>query len=152
MFKSILATAVALSLVATPAAAQTNAGFTGTRVELNAGLNDFDSENADYSVAVGADAPLGDRVTLGAELTGNNVVESHRTVGAAARLGYAITPNTLAFARAGYDKLENLDNPTLGAGLNFRIAPNTYASAEYRYRNEHNNDDHGARIGIGLRF
>lgn len=161
MFKTAL---IALALTATtPALAQTNAAFVGPRVELNAGLDDVtqrpETNDVTYGAAVGIDAPVGDRFTLGVEGTVRNFAQDEgRTFGVAARAGVAATENVLVFGRAGYTNYEDafeqkLDGLTVGGGLNFRLTPNTYANVEYRYSDfEHNVGSHGGLVGIGVRF
>lgn len=162
MITKALLIAAALT-AATPAAAQTNVAFTGPRVELNAGLDDVrnahEIQNVNYGAALGYDLGLGDRVTLGVEGTAQNFLDSEgREFGAGARLGLAVTPNVLAFGRAGYTTVDldhgvNAEGLTLGGGLNFAITNHAYAGVEYRYTNfEHGVGRHGALLGVGLRF
>lgn len=159
MFTKILLIAAAL-LVATPAVAQTNAGFTGARVELNAGHTNFndvaDLNDVDYGLALGYDVALNDRFTLGAEATAQNAFDKDsRQLGVGARLGYAITPDLLGYARVGYTNLDryNLDGVNFGGGLNYRVTPNAYISAEYRRTEfERNVSSDSALLGVGLRF
>ena len=71
-----IALAAAAALATTPALAQTNAAFTGVRAEVTAGYNDIqnspDANDVVYGAAVGVDAPLGDRVTIGVEANSSN--------------------------------------------------------------------------------
>lgn len=157
MLKNIVLIAAALG-IATPAVAQTNAGFVGPRVELSTGLADVDSDNVDYGLTVGFDTPVTDRVTFGVDADARNVFDNNgRDIGAGARLGVALNPNVLAFGRVGYTNLDtpgkNLEGHTLGAGLNFRLAPQTFANIEYRRSDYGQNvESDGIRLGIGLRF
>lgn len=161
MLNKILFIAAALT-AATPAVAQTNAAFVGPRVELNAGVQDVrhaDVNDFTYGVALGADAPIGDRFTIGGELAADNVVSHNRTLGVGARLGYALSPNVLGYGRVGYSNLDlgrhggHLDGLNAGAGLAFAITPNLYTNVEYRYTDFENHvGSHGARVGIGFRF
>lgn len=162
MIKTLISAVAAASLLATPAVAQTNANFVGPRVELNAGVDDVrnakDWNDVTYGAAVGGDVGLGDRVTLGAEAAASNVFNNDgREFGAGLRLGYALTPNVLAYGRAGYSTVdlrhENLDGLNIGGGLNFALTHNVYTNLEYRYTDfEHNVGRHGARVGVGIRF
>lgn len=156
---NILLIAAALG-AATPAVAHTNDAFTGARVELNAGHTNFnhvgDLNDVDYGLAVGYDVRLNDRFTLGAEATVQNAFSKNsRQLGVGARLGYAITPDLLGFARVGYTNLDryNLDGVNFGGGLNYRIAHNVYISGEYRRTEfQHNVSSDAALVGVGLRF
>lgn len=161
MLNKILVIAAALGAT-TPALAQTNANFVGPRIELNAGLDDVqnarDYQDVNYGAAIGYDFPLSDRVTLGAEATAQNVFDSEgREFGAAARLGYAVSPNALLFGRVGYANVDlrgrNAEGLTVGGGLNFNLTHNAYASVEYRYTDfDHNVGRHGGLVGVGIRF
>ncbi len=157
----LTAVAVATLAIATPALAQDNAGFTGVRAEVAAGLTDVDSFNPNdvvYSAALGVDAPLGTNWTVGTEVSVANVFENHREYGVAARLGYALNSDTLVFGRAGYTNFEDTRNFSreglaLGAGVERRLGENTYLSAQYRYTDFDRGDGaHGALIGFGYRF
>jgi outer membrane immunogenic protein len=162
MLKTLISAVAAASLAATPAVAQTNANFTGARVEVNAGFDDVrnahEFNDVTYGVAAGGDVGLGDRFTLGAQAEANNVFDNEgRELGGAVRLGYAITPNLLAYGRAGYSTVdlrhENLNGLNVGGGLNLALSRNVYTNLEYRYSDfEHNVGSHGARVGVGLRF
>ena len=171
MFKFLLPALAAAALAATPAAAQqrTNSNFTGPRIEVNAGVEDVTNSRRNfndvtYGAAIGADGALGDRFTLGGEVSVSNPLDdTGRQFGAAARLGYALDRNVLAFGRVGYTNVDidglqnieeaNLEGLTLGGGVNFALTPNLYTSVEYRYTDfEHNIGSHGARVGVGLRF
>lgn len=154
MLNLILA-AAALSGSTVPAA-QTNAAFVGPRVEAQIGLTNDD--NVSYTGTVGGDVGVGDRLTLGADVTTTDVFENDRSVGAGVRAGVAVHPNALVFGRVGYKNVNvshgsNLDGVEFGGGLNLRIAPNLYTSVEYRRAHL----DHGVRsdaglLGLGFRF
>jgi outer membrane immunogenic protein len=160
MRKFLLAGAAALAaLSATPALAQTNANFTGLRAEVQAGVRDTNitNEKLTYGAVVGADIPLGDRLTLGADFDATNPFkENGRSFGAGGRLGYAFSPSALGFVRAGYTNLDlgrHYDGLTLGGGLQFSLAPNTYLNTEYRYSNyEQGVHGHAGLLGLGIRF
>lgn len=124
----IAATAAAFgAAIATPALAQSQAPFTGPRVEVLAGwdhLNTRDgtSDGRDgftYGGAVGYDARLGGNAIVGieGEIDGattksrafdlNNVndtlrVKAGRDLYVGGRLGYVITPKAMIYAKAGY--------------------------------------------------
>ncbi len=162
MNKTLIVAIAALALTATPAVAQTNAGFTGLRTELTAGVNDIthapDTNDVVYGGAVGVDAPLGDRFTVGVEANAANIFENERTIGAAARLGYAFTTNTLGYVHGGYSNYQDvfsrkLDGFTVGAGVEHRISQRTYVKVQYNYSDFNANvGSHAGLVGIGLRF
>lgn len=149
----------ALTLFSTPALAQTNAGFTGPRVELQTGLSDSNISDTDvtYGAVLGYDAPLSDRVTLGADIQATNAFDRNgRVLGAGARLGYAFNPHTLGYVRAGYANLDagkHLNGAAIGGGLEFRLTKNAYLNTEYRYTN-YNRGVHSnaGLLGVGIRF
>ncbi len=121
-----------------------------------------------YGVAVGYDYDLGG-VVLGAEaeLTdseadteyddddvetfGLGAVDTGRDIYVGARLGYAIRPTTMVYAKAGYTNTRfnylasdgtteddfglDTDGYRLGAGVEQRFGTNTFAKLEYRYSN-----------------
>ena len=159
--KFIVLAAAAL-IAATPAMAQDNAGFTGARVEATAGYNDinndFDRNNVVYGAAIGVDAPIGDKFTVGVEANTSNIFERERQIGAAARVGYAFTPTTLGYVKGGYNNYRNvfsrdLDGFVVGAGIEHKISKVTYIKAEYRYSDfEGRVGDSAVVAGVGLRF
>ena len=158
MRKFLLAGAAALAaLVATPALAQTNAGFVGPRAEVQLGKTVNDS-GLTYGATLGADIAVSDRVTFGVDLTGTNLFDDNgRALGAGARVGYAFNPTTQMYLRGGYSNLDagnrNLDGFDVGGGLQLRLPNNMYVSTEYRYANYgHNLDSHTGLLGLGIRF
>ena len=161
MIKTILASVAALALTATPALAQ-NENFTGIRAEIAAGIDDVTSvpESSDvvYSGAVGFDVPIGNRLIAGVEANVDNVFQDERTIGASARLGYAINSATLIYGKAGYSNYQDvfsrkLDGLRVGGGLEFTLGKNAFVKGEYRYTDfEDNVGSHGALVGVGLRF
>lgn len=163
MNKTLALLAAATALLATPVLAQDNAGFTGVRGELTAGVADVrnarSAEDLRYTGTLGVDAPLGDKFTVGVEGTAENVFDSNgRVFGAGARFGYAVNPNTLVFARAGYARLEdagnrNLDGLAVGAGAEWRLSERSYLTAQYKYTDfERGVGSNGVHVGVGLRF
>ena len=157
-----LAAALGAMTIASPAMADTNDNFTGFKVGVTAGYDDVtgsvDANDVVYGFETGVDVGVGDRVTVGAEAFSTNLFEDTRTIGAAARLGYAVTEDALVFARAGYSNYQDvfsqeLDGLTVGGGLEYAISDMTYAKVEYRYSDFENNvGNHGALVGFGLRF
>lgn len=154
--------AATAALAATPAVAQTNAGFTGVRAEVTAGLNDItkrpDTNEIVYGAAVGVDAPLGDRLTIGVEANSSNFFEKERQIGAAARLGYAFTPTTLGYVQGGYNNYRDvfsrkLDGFVVGAGVEHKISSRTFVKAQYSYSGfDRNVGSHAGLVGVGVRF
>ena len=205
MRKFLLATAAASfgMVIAAPAFAQDGppvAGpFTGFRAEALAGYDTIrdgenDSEGRDgvvYGGAIGYDFDAGGLV-IGAEgeITGstikaraNNLIaagdnfrlKTGRDLYAGGRIGYAVSPQTLLYAKAGYTnaRLEgrytrgntvvidkaDLDGFRVGAGAEYQMASGAYIKAEYRYSNYGNFegydidlDRHQVVAGVGFRF
>lgn len=157
-----IALAAAAALVAVPATAQTNAGFTGARVEATAGYNDIinqrDRNDVVYGFAVGADVPVGDRVTVGVEANTRNVFEDNRQIGVQGRLGYAFTTRTLGYGLVGYNNYRSFerfdrDGLAVGGGFEHLISDQTFVKAEYRYSDfEGRTGDSAVTAGIGIRF
>jgi outer membrane immunogenic protein len=160
--KFIVLAAAAAMIAATPAVAQTNAGFTGARVEATAGYNDVinsrDRNDVVYGFEAGVDAPVGDRFTVGVAANTRNVFEDNRQVGVTARVGYAFTPTTLGYALGGYNNYRSFqdfdrDGFAVGGGLEHKISRVTYVKAEYRYSDfDGKTGDSAVTAGIGLRF
>lgn len=156
MKKFIVATAIALGLSAAPAMAS---DFAGPRFEITAGADDVtggvDPTDVTYGAALGYDLQFG-KVVVGAEATAANVFD-RADLGAAARLGYVLNENVLAFTRVGYSNLDlgarSADGLTVGGGLEVNVAGPVFAKAEYRYTDfEGNLGRHGALVGVGIRF
>ncbi len=138
--------------LAAPAAAQTatNSLFTGPRVELNAGTSNL-GDDFNYGAAVGADLPLGDRLTIGAAATANNVFDRDRVYGADARLGLALNRNLLVFGTIGYAdyRLRSYDGLRYGGGAELALSRFTFLKGEYR---RSDGDVNTFLTGVGLRF
>ena len=157
-----IAIAAAALVAATPAVAQDNAAFTGARVEANVGVNDIlnspDRNDVVYGAQLGFDAPVGNRVTVGVEANTQNIFERNRQIGAAARVGYAFTPTTLGYVKAGYSNYRDvfsreLDGAVVGAGVEYKISRMTYLKGEYNYSDfARNTGSHSVLTGIGIRF
>ena len=203
MRKLILATATAaIGLAAVPALAQdiARAPFTGPRVEGLVGYDnlrdgsDGESDGRDgvvYGAAVGYDVQVGGAVLgVEGEITGSSTstrgsdllaagddlrLEAGRDLYAGARLGYALSPRTLAYVKGGYtnarietrytsgttsfDDDVDLEGYRIGAGLEFGLSGNTYVKGEYRYSHYSNLEDydvdldrHQILAGVGVRF
>ena len=172
MKKILFVAAAAAALSATPAMA---ADFSGPRIEVTAGADDVtsgvDTTDIAYGAALGYDIQL-NKLVIGVEATAANVFEK-ADLGAAARLGYVLNENVLAFGRVGYTSLErpqtctprvgntpaacrntvNAEGLTVGGGLEVNVAGPVYGKVEYRYTDfDGNLGRHGGLVGIGLRF
>jgi outer membrane immunogenic protein len=156
MTKFLLAGAAALAfMAATPAVAQTV-----PYAQVNTGISDTNISNTrvDYGATVGVDAFVADRTFVGVDANATNVFRNNgRTLGAGARLGYAVSPNAAVYARVGYANLDtafkDLNGYTLGGGINFNVAPHTYINTEYRYTNyEQGVHSNAGLLGLGVRF
>lgn len=153
--------ALSLALVAYPALADTS-NFTGPRVGATVGLDDVtnspDTNDVVYGADVGVDVPLTGNFVVGVEAFSTNPFETTRTVGAAARLGYAVTPNVMPYVRAGYSNYQDvlsreLDGLTVGGGVEYAFNSKLYAKVEYRYSDfEKDIGNHSALVGVGIRF
>ena len=157
MKKLIAIAALATAALSTPAMASE---FAGPRLEVTAGAdevrNGVDATDIAYGAALGYDLQFG-KVVVGAEATAANVFD-RADFGAAARLGYTLNKNVLAYGRVGYTKLERsatakVDGLTVGGGLEVKLIGSTFAKAEYRYTDfDGNLGRHGGLVGFGLRF
>jgi len=156
MKKLIALAALATAAFATPAMAS---DFAGPRFEVTAGADDVtggvDPTDITYGAALGYDLQLG-KVVVGAEATAANVFD-RADLGAAARLGYVLNENVLAFTRVGYSNLDlgarSADGLTVGGGLEVNVTGPVFAKAEYRYTDfEGNLGRHGGLVGVGIRF
>jgi outer membrane immunogenic protein len=157
MKKLIAIAALATAALSTPAMASE---FAGPRIEVTAGAdevrNGVDPTDIAYGAALGYDLQFG-KVVVGAEATAANVFD-RADLGAAARLGYTLNKNVLAYTRVGYTKLERsatakVDGLTVGGGLEVKLIGSTFAKAEYRYTDfDGNLGRHGGLVGFGLRF
>jgi len=158
MKKILFVAAAAAALSATPAMA---ADFSGPRIEVTAGADDVtagvDTTDIAYGAALGYDIQL-NKLVIGVEATAANVLEK-ADLGAAARIGYVLNENVLAFGRVGYTSLERpqttvkAEGLTVGGGLEVNVAGPVYGKVEYRYTDfEGNLGRHGGLVGIGLRF
>lgn len=158
MKKILFVAAAAAALSAAPAIA---ADFSGPRIEVTAGADDVtsgvDTTAVTYGAALGYDIQL-NKLVIGVEATAANVLEK-ADLGAAARLGYVLNDNVLAYGRVGYTRLERprttikAEGLTVGGGLEVNVAGPVYGKVEYRYTDfEGNLGRHGGLVGIGLRF
>jgi outer membrane immunogenic protein len=156
MKKLIAIAALATAALSTPAMATE---FAGPRIEATAGAdevrNGVDATDIAYGAALGYDLQFG-KVVVGAEATAANVFD-RADLGAAARLGYTLNKNVLAYTRVGYTNLDlgarSAEGLTVGGGLEVKLIGSTFAKAEYRYTDfDGNLGRHGGLVGFGLRF
>ncbi|UIJ45289.1 porin family protein [Sphingomonas cannabina] len=197
--RKIALAALLAATVATPAFAQDQAPFSGPRVEGVAGWDHFKGDGGQgaskdgvvYGGAVGYDFQAGQAVFgAEAELTGSSAdtrandvlaagdrlrVDTGRDIYVGGRIGYAVSPRALLYAKAGYTNQRidarydtattsvsdhaNLDGYRLGAGIEYKITPTAYIKGEYRYSNYSKLDDydvdldrHQLLAGVGVRF
>jgi outer membrane immunogenic protein len=189
----VVASLAAVSIAA-PALAQDSgrAPFTGFKVE---GLAGWDhprvpgdhANGVTYGVGAGYDYQTGG-VVLGIEgeasdsttkrcvggfaIAGDNLCASAgRDLYVGGRVGAAVAPNTLLYAKAGYTNgrintdyttptgvgafrdHRNLNGFRVGGGIEQSLGGNAYVKAEYRYSNyEQNVDRHQVVAGVGFRF
>ena len=156
MKKLIAIAALATAALSTPAMASE---FAGPRLEVTAGAdevrNGVDATDIAYGAALGYDLQFG-KVVVGAEATAANVFD-RADFGGAARIGYTLNKNVLAYGRVGYTNLDlgarSADGVTVGGGLEVKLIGSTFAKAEYRYTDfDGNLGRHGGLVGFGLRF
>jgi outer membrane immunogenic protein len=156
MKKLIALAALATAAFASPAMAS---DFAGPRIEVTAGADDVtggvDPTDVTYGGALGYDLQVG-KVVLGVEATAANVFD-RADLGAAARLGYTLNQNVLAYTRVGYTNLDlgaqSADGLAVGGGLEVKLVGSTFVKAEYRYTDfDGNLGRHGGLVGFGLRF
>lgn len=166
MKKILFAAAAAAAISATPAMAK---DFSGPRVEVTAGVDDVtagvDPTKIAYGAALGYDLQF-NKLVIGVEGTAANVFDK-ADLGAAARLGYVLNDNVLAFGRVGYNNLErpktcvgnvcrntvNAEGFTVGGGLEVNVAGPVFGKVEYRYTDFKGNlGRHGGVVGVGIRF
>lgn len=179
MFKFVSAGLLAsTAFFAAPAFAQDQAPFTGPRVEALVGYDAVRSGDEDagdqsieglaYGVGVGFDFDLGGVVlgiegeyaeSEGSQEFGDTIdgtaflgnIEVGRDIYVGGRIGVAVTPRTLLYAKAGYTNTTvesaftsatdvvdfdvSVDGYRLGAGVEQMLGSNLYVKAEYRYSN-----------------
>lgn len=156
MKKLIALAALATAAFTTPAMASE---FAGPRVEVTAGADDVtggvDPTDVTYGGVLGYDLQFG-KVVLGVEATAANVFD-RADLGAAARLGYTLNKNVLAYTRVGYTNLDlgarSADGLAVGGGLEVKLVGPVFTKVEYRYTDfEGGLGRHGGLVGFGLRF
>lgn len=161
--------ALPLAVVASPAAAQTAAPFTGARIGATLGYDHVNGKGGfTYGGAIGYDAALTPKITVGGEATledstgKGDGIHASRDVAISGRVGYVLTPKILGFAKVGYDTTRfeiggahaNFEGVRYGGGLEYAVTPRTYISAEYRRTDYESGigDRNAAIAGFGVRF
>lgn len=191
--KKTLIAALFATVLAAPAMAQDAAPFTGFRLEGLVGYDKLQGggggrDGLAYGVGAGYDFQLGSLVagvegeyldsnTDGCESgftvpTDRLCANARRDLYVGGRIGAAVTPSTLVYAKAGYTNArvglnytnpttpaqnfnvgDNLDGVRVGAGVEQKLGTNLYAKAEYRYSNyEQGFERHQVLGGLGFRF
>ena len=178
MKKFLVATASMATLaVASPALAQEEAPFTGAHAEGLVGYDDTGSDDGVvYGGAIGYDFQIGGAILgIEGEITDSNAdttasdilangdsasVNAGRDLYAGARIGFAVSPSTMIYGKAGYTNAKfktryddgvgvitrdglTADGYRLGAGIEqkFNIfGPSGFVKVEYRYSNYKNLD------------
>jgi outer membrane immunogenic protein len=180
-----LAVACALAGFAGPVQAQDPVppNFGGPRVEGLIGTDGgllfgaavgYDLQRARAVFGVEGELDLGARKhceTLDASINDRLCVPSRRDIYVGGRIGIALAPATLLYAKAGYTRfrqrvtydggtsgggfryVDRLDGVRVGAGVEQRVGANLYLKGEYRYSNyERGAWKHDGVVGIGVRF
>lgn len=190
--------------LATPALAQEgpqDGPFAGPRVEILGGYDhlgvngDGNGEGRDgflYGVGLGYDFQTPNGVVFGIEgeisdstasarnynelVAGDRLrLDAGRDLYVGGRIGYAMSPQTLIYGKAGYTNARiearyddattsirdhaDMDGYRLGAGIEYNITPSAYVKGEYRYSHYGNMEDfdidtdrHQLMAGVGIRF
>jgi outer membrane immunogenic protein len=178
MRKFLIGAAFLSTALATPAFAQENAPFTGPHIEALVGYDDVADGDGDlmYGVAAGYDFQMGG-VIAGIEgefadsdvngaandlfATGDSFrLNTDRDLYVGVRLGFAVSPSTMIYAKGGYTNAKfegrfdngagtifnngvTADGYRIGAGMEQKfnlLGPSGFIKAEYRYSNYKNLD------------
>jgi outer membrane immunogenic protein len=193
--RTLLLAGAAMASVVTPVFAQESAPFTGPHIEALAGYDALGAGNDDldnskdgflYGVNVGYDFQLGG-VIAGVEgeftdsttkirandidVIGDSVrLNTDRDLYVGARLGFAVAPSTMIYAKGGYTNARiearyndgvgasfrdgtTLDGYRVGAGIEQKFnlfGPSGFVKAEYRYSNYRNLDVGNADVNTDI--
>lgn len=181
-----LAAAFALATFAAPARAQDPVPLTfqGPRVEALVGTDsrvfyggaagyDFQHGKIVFGIETELDLSGGRRCeTLDFTINDRLCIRGRRDLYFGGRVGVAVGPGTLLYAKLGYTNLRQRvdydapvsagggftfvdrgDGVRVGAGLEQRIGTNLYLKGEYRYSNyDRGGWKHDGVVGIGIRF
>lgn len=193
--RNIFLAGAAMAAVVTPAFAQESAPFTGPHIEALAGYDALGAGNDDldnsrdgflYGVNVGYDFQLGGVIAgIEGEITDSTtsatasdidvIGDSSRLVTdrdfyVGARLGFAVAPSTMIYAKGGYTNARikaqyndgagltvndssTLDGYRIGAGIEQKFnlfGPSGFVKAEYRYSNYKNLDVGNADVNTDI--
>ena len=198
--RKLLLAALFAATAATPALAQDAAPFTGLRAEGVVGYDsisdgsDQDSASSNgilYGGQLGYDFQAG-RAIVGVEgeVTGSTTdtradsllaagdrfqLDAGRDLYAGARVGVAVSPQAMIYAKGGYTNAQlnseyrlgtavtrdtvELDGYRVGAGVEYQLTPQFHIKGEYRYSNYSSIEDYDTDLdrhqllgGIGVRF
>jgi outer membrane immunogenic protein len=181
----LLPAASAVAALAAPALAQESPppSFNGPRLEAVAGTDG----RLLYGGAIGYDLQRGKLVfgfegeldlsagkdcqTLDSSIHDRLCERGRRDIYIGGRVGVAVAPGTLLYAKAGYTHLRErvtydggsaggsfrfvdaLNGARVGAGIEQRIGARLYVKGEYRYSDyEYGGHKHDGVVGIGIRF
>ncbi|MDF2638680.1 MAG: porin family protein [Novosphingobium lindaniclasticum] len=178
----VIAPALALAAVASPAFAQDSGDFAGPRIAVTGGWDNVQhgGENASgftYGATAGYDAALGS-VRIGPELEFSDSTQkktfaagatryterADRDLYAGARLGYVVSPSFLLYGKVGYtnaqftireDGKHRNDRSGLraGVGAEYAVTPTVFLTGEYRYSNYSDSYPRNQILGgVGVRF
>lgn len=192
MSKHYLVSAVALTIFGTATAHAEE--FTGPRIEVRGGWDHARIEKGEdaadglaYGIAAGYDFAIGRSLIAGVEagvdlfdndssgVSGNTsfTTSAKRDFEVAARIGYKLSDNLLAYAKAGYSNARfketlivggtagttrtetgaNLDGIRIGLGIEASVYKRIYAKTEYRYTNyEQGASRQQVMAALGFRF
>ena len=185
MNKSIVTAFVVGASFSAPAFAQDSApaDLGGFRLEGLATYEGDDGKAIGYGVGVGYDVQAGGAV-LGIEAEaikpgdeecatdalGKLCLRTDRDLYVGGRVGAAVAPNILVYAKAGYTHVRlqgdfdpvtgasssfknDLDGVRVGGGIQLGLGRNLYVKGEYRYSNyEQGFDKHTGAVGVGFKF
>jgi outer membrane immunogenic protein len=161
-------TIVAAIGIAVPAFAQDAGPFIGARIGATLGWDRALHSGVTYGGAIGYDALVAPKITVGAEASfedstaKGNGFRASRDVAISGRVGYILTPNVLGFAKVGYDTTRDefgaqhtsFEGVRFGGGLEYAVTKHVYVSTEYR-RTEYEANLGGRNAviaGAGVRF
>ncbi|MFV0643786.1 MAG: outer membrane protein [Sphingomonadaceae bacterium] len=184
MRTSILSVLAAITATTPAFAADNSADFVGPRAEVMVGYENIkasvlptNENGVAWAGAIGYDMRLANNVIAGVDLemgdsdNSRNLsptlhVDTGRTLYAGGRLGYAVSPATMIYTKAGYANSElrlvnsgttiyagEVEGIRLGGGLEQQIGSKAFVKGEYRYTNQEDTvSSHQAMAGVGIRF
>lgn len=147
--------AAALALTSVSATANVNDKFTGVNGAVSVGVTDAGQRNATYGASVGIDVPVGPVVTVGVEASAVNAFDDRdRQFGTAARLGVAVHPNLLVFAKGGYTHLNGAGSGyQVGGGVEHSITNESFVRFQYDWSDfDRGVTAKAGAVSVGYRF